>query len=72
MTTLNELVGLEKAHWELHLKAAQKDLGVTTEIRDFLSSKMDLPKLEHLSFIHWWLEKPETRIDLEKVELING
>ena len=62
--TLNELTGIEKAHWELHLKAAQKDLGMTKEIRDFLSSKVSLPNLKHPSYIHNWLEYPERRAEI--------
>lgn len=65
MTTLNELTGLVKAHWELHLKAAQKDLGMTKEIRDFLSSKEQLPSIGHPSYIHDWLEYPERRTEIE-------
>ena len=63
--TLNELTGKEKAHWELHLKAAQKDLGMTKEIREFLSSKVILPNLKHPADIHDWLEEPERRIEIE-------
>lgn len=62
---LNKLAGIEKAHWELHLKAAQKDLGMTKEIRDFLSSKEQLPDLKHPADIHDWLEYPESRGDGE-------
>lgn len=62
---LNELTGLKKAHWELHLKAAQKDLGMTKEIRDYLSSKKQLPDLSHPSLIHDWLEYPEMRGELD-------
>ena len=65
MVTLNKLTGIEKAHWELHLKAAQKDLGMTKEIRDFLNSKEQLPNLNHPSYIHDWLEKPDRRLDIE-------
>ncbi len=69
MATLNELTGLEKAHWELHLKAAEKDLGMTKEIRDFLSSKVELPKIVHPSYIHDWLEYPDRRAE---IEVLNG
>lgn len=66
MSTLNELTGLEKAHWELHLKYAQKDLGMTNEIRDFLSSKVDLPNIKHPAYIHDWLEYPDMRLEIEE------
>ncbi len=69
MVALNSLTGREKAHWELHLKAAQKDLGMTKEIRDFLSSKEQLPDLKHPSYIHDWLEYPELRTS---IEALNG
>ncbi len=69
MATLNELTGLEKAHWELHLKAAEKDLGMTKEIRDFLSSKEQLPNIKHPSYMHDWLEYPNRRAE---VEVSNG
>lgn len=69
MVTLKELTGTEKTHWELHLKAAQKDLGMTKEIRDFLSSKEQLPDIKHPSYIHDWLEYPERRAE---IEVLNG
>ncbi len=69
MVTLNELTGLEKAHWELHLKAAQKDMGMTKEIRDFLSSKKQLPDLKHPSYMHDWLEYPDSRVEIEQWQM---
>lgn len=69
MVTLKELTETEKAHWELHLKAARKDLGMTKEIRDFLSSKEQLPDIKHPSYIHDWLEHPERRAE---IEALNG
>ena len=65
MPLLNELTGLEKAHWELHLKAAQRDLGMTNEIRDFLSSKEQLPNIKHPAYSHEWLEYPDRRAGIE-------
>ena len=65
METLDKVK--DKAHWELHLKCAQKDLkeNVTAskEIVDFLSSKTVLPDLKHPADIHDWLEYPERRLE---------
>ena len=67
MVELNKLNPIDKAHWELHLKCAQKDLKekvtASKEIVDFLSSKVALPDLEHPSYIHDWLEHPEMRLE---------
>lgn len=53
--TLNSLAPVEKAHWELHLKVAEREIGSTSEITEFLTSKRSLPALEHPSYIHAWL-----------------
>ena len=67
--TLNELTGTEKAHWELHLKAAQRDLPDNKEVPNFLSSRTRLPDIKHPSYIHDWLEYPEMR---NEIEALNG
>jgi len=64
VVTLNELTGTDKAHWELHLKAAQKDLPDNKEVSVFLLSG-ELPKLAHPSYIHDWLDYPERRTEIE-------
>ena len=64
MVKLSSLTTEEKAHWELHLKVAQKDFPDNKEIADFLESKTALPALDHPSYIHDWLEK--------KLEAFNG
>jgi len=56
---------MERAHWELHLKAAQRDWPDNNEVVSFLDSKTPLPALKHPSYIHDWLEKPELRAEIE-------
>ena len=65
MVTLSTLSLADKAHWELHLKAAQKDLPKEKLITSFLSGKLALPDLKHPSYIHDWLEYPERRTEIE-------
>ena len=69
MITLNSLIGTEKAHWELHLKVAQKDLPDNKEVSRFLSSNSRLPDIKHPAYIHDWLEYPERRAE---IEALNG
>jgi len=69
MVTLSSLLLADKAHWELHLKAAQKDLPDNKEVSDFLASKVLLPKLAHPFYIHDWLEEPDRRTE---IEALNG
>jgi len=63
--TLKGLSPIDKAHWELHLKAALKD---TPELKEqiyvFLKGGT-LPNIKHPANIHDWLEKPERRAELE-------
>jgi len=66
--TLDSLSPIDKAHWELHLKAAQKDLPDNKEISGFLEGG-ELPNLKHPADIHDWLEKPERRTE---IEALNG
>ncbi len=65
MTKLNELTGLERAHWELHLNACLKDTpALSKEITTLLKGGV-LPNLKHPSSIHDWMEHPEMRAKLE-------
>ena len=60
--TLNQLTGVEKAHWQLHLNAAQNDGMVVT---GYLASTSQLPNIKHPAYVHDWLEFPERRTEIE-------
>jgi len=56
----------DKAHWELHLKAAQKDtISNSKACENYLQSKTELPNIKHPAYIHDWLEHPEMRKEIE-------
>jgi len=65
MVILSALSLTDKAHWELHLKVAQKDLPDSKDIIGFLAGTVKLPDLKHPSYIHDWLEYPERRVEIE-------
>lgn len=69
MVTLNDLSPIDKAHWELHLKAAIKDNpSVKREVNKFLRGG-ELPNIKHPAYIHDWLEQPDRRVE---IEALNG
>lgn len=62
---ISDLSLAERAHWELHLNAALKDLPelkkeITTMLREG-----ELPNIKHPSYIHDWLEQPERQTEIE-------
>lgn len=60
---LNNLTAIDKAHWELHLRAVAEDTpSLKREVQVFLDGA-ELPKLGHPADIHNWLEKPEMRLE---------
>lgn len=65
MTTLAALSLTERKHWQLHLNGVKKDTpALGKEVNIFLKGG-DLPKLEHPSDIHDWLEQPDRRAELK-------
>lgn len=65
MVTLNDLSPIDKAHWELHLKAALKDTpSLKKQVNVFLKGGK-LPNLKHPADIHDWLEQPDRRLEIE-------
>ena len=59
MARLIDLPPPEREHWELHLRAVKKDTpSLKGEVDKYLHGA-ELPSLEHPSYIHDWLEKPE-------------
>ena len=64
---LNELTGLTKAHWELHIKATQNDALPKDRklFVPYLSSSVDLPVINHPAYFHDWWEQPEMRPEIE-------
>lgn len=65
MKVLADLLLEERAHWELHLKAALKDTpSLKAEINKMLKGG-NLPEIEHPSYIHDWLEQPDRRAEIE-------
>lgn len=65
---LKDLAPIDKAHWELHLNTVLRDtLSLKKQIEVFLKGG-ELPNLKHPSSIHDWLEQPDRRADLEKID----
>ncbi len=69
MSLLNELTPELKAHWTLHLNAANIDwsgsVSLTNQIRRYLRGQDELPNIKHPSFIHYWFKYPELREEIE-------
>ena len=63
---LKDLTPELKAHWLLHLNAADLDLPtLKTQIRTYVRSQVALPNLKHPAYVHDWLEIPEMRATIE-------
>ncbi len=67
--TLADLPPVEKAHWELHIKACAKDTPSVKPLTDALLAGGNLPNTKHPAYIHDWLEHPELRT---RIEAYNG
>ena len=67
MVTLSSLLLADKAHWELHLKAALKDNPSMKEQIDVFLIGSELPNIKHPSYVHDWLEYKRVEI-----EALNG
>lgn len=66
---LDELPKLAREHWELHLGRVKMDTpALRGEVDSYLFSNINLPALKHPAFIHDWLEKPETRPEVESIK----
>ena len=69
MALLSELIPELKAHWTLHLNAANVDwldsVSLRNQIRRYLRGQDELPNIKHPAYIHDWLEYPERRTEIE-------
>lgn len=63
--TLADLLPVERAHWELHIKACAKDTPSVGLLTDALLAGGDLPNIKHPAYIHDWLEQPDRRKEIE-------
>lgn len=66
MPKLEDLPEVSRAHWALHLAALVKDNPSNAqEISEYIDSTLDLPNINHPSYIHDWFENPEEREEIE-------